>query len=65
MNSGAQMLLQFRGLGGRISWDEGPLGARASRPHPEAMPICKPNMVYTVPPNVGATLVVARVVVAR
>ena len=33
MNSGAQMLLQYRGLGGRISWDEGPLGARASRPH--------------------------------
>ncbi len=27
------MLLQYRGLGGRISWDEGPLGARASRPH--------------------------------
>ena len=33
MNSGAEMLLQYRGLGGRISWDEGPLGARASRPH--------------------------------
>ena len=33
MNSGARMLLQYRGLGGRISWDEGPLGARASRPH--------------------------------
>ena len=59
------MLLQFGALGVTMSWDEGFLGARASRPHPEAMPMCKPNMVYTVPPNVGATLVVARVVVAR
>ena len=25
-----------------------------------ALVLCKPNMVYTVPPNVGATLVVAR-----
>ena len=24
-----------------------------------ALVLCKPNMVYTVPPNVGATLVVA------
>ena len=54
------MLLQFCVLGLTTSWDEGFLGARASRPHPQAVPMCKPNMVYTVPPNVGATLVVAR-----
>ena len=31
--SGAKMLLQFCPLGVTISWDEGFLGARASRPH--------------------------------
>ena len=45
-------------------------GGLASTPHRISLYLavrllCKPNMVYTVPPNVGATLVVARVVVAR
>ena len=31
--SGAKMLLQFCALGVTMSWDEGLLGARASRPH--------------------------------
>ena len=60
MTSGTKMLLRFCPVDLTMSWDEGFLGARASRPHPRAMPMCKPNMVYTVPPNVGATLVVAR-----
>ena len=33
MTSGTQMFLQFRVLGVTRSWDEGLLGARASRPH--------------------------------
>ena len=33
MTSGAQRLLQFCPLGVTTSWDEGPPGARASRPH--------------------------------
>ncbi len=59
MTSGTQMLLHIRDLGATISWDDGFLGARASRPHSQG-PMRKPNMVYTVPPNVGATLVVAQ-----
>ena len=31
--SGAKMLLQFSSLGVTMSWDDGLLGARASRPH--------------------------------
>ena len=42
-----------------MSWDEGFPGS-AGVPPARAMPMCKPNMVYTVPPNLGATLVVAR-----
>ena len=34
-----------------MSRDEGFPGARTSRPHPEAMPMCKPNMVYTSTPQ--------------
>ncbi len=33
MTSGTKMLLQFGALGVTMSWDEGFLGARASRPH--------------------------------
>ena len=33
MTSGAKMLLQFCALGVTMSWDDGFLGARASRPH--------------------------------
>ena len=33
MTSGTTMLLQFCALGVTMSWDEGLLGARASRPH--------------------------------
>ncbi len=33
MTSGTKMLLQFRSLGVAMSWDDGFLGARASRPH--------------------------------
>ena len=33
MTSGAKMLLQFCAVGVTMSWDDGCLGARASRPH--------------------------------
>ena len=46
MNSGAQMLLQYRGLGGRISWDEGPLGARASRQHALGARASRPHQAW-------------------
>ncbi len=36
--SGAKMLLQFCALGVTMSWDEGLLGARASRPHNDGFP---------------------------
>ena len=36
--SGTKMLLQFCALGVTMSWDEGLLGARASRPHNDGFP---------------------------
>ena len=36
--SGTKMLLQFGALGVTMSWDEGFLGARASRPHNDGFP---------------------------
>ena len=42
------MLPRFCPLGGTISWDEGPLGARASRPHnAEAQPRPSPPLGST------------------